>query len=98
MKTDLMKANMLLAEAKQFLAERELNTTVLCEFGEKFPEDICNAALQKVEKFTKDCKDYWLDNQGLIRAKVSSSWFVTSYDGCTPEEMQNDYSAMLRGY
>lgn len=95
---NLEKANMLLAEAKKFLAEHAMNTTTLCEFGEKFPEDICNAALQKVNKFAKDCEDYWLDDQGLIRVKTGSSWFVATYDGCTSDEMQRDYTAMLMGY
>lgn len=95
---ELEKANMLLAEAKKFLAEHDMNTTTLCEFGEKFSEDICNAALAKVEKFIEDCEDYWLDEQGLIRVKSNCNWFVAAYDGCTPEEMHRDYSAMLIGY
>lgn len=98
MKTKLMKANMLLAEAKKFLAEHDMNTTTLCEFGEKFPEDICNAALAKVEKFIEDREDYWLDDQGLIRVKLGCNWFIAAYDGCTPDEMQGDYSAMIMGY
>lgn len=97
---NLEKANMLLAEVREILAEYNWKVSNSLFYGlmESYPEDIINAAINHAALFIEDCGDYFIDNAGLIRIKLNCNWFVAAYDGCTVAEMHSDYSAMIMGY